>query len=211
MGLSKFRRALNQPLSSNLIIGKLELNLKTLIFNLFRAKTLFFRYFLRPDYSIKGFFDPFQESISSLNCIYETVFPRYTLILSGFRRVSSFWLINFIFNFLLFLQIKFQSNLKRLKFVFLLYSYNPPDLHSLFPKIHQIWRHATASSIFCVFGKSFFLRKVKNLNFWELWFFVQKKTSKSLRYYWLQCMHFSFWYSRVLFSTVLATWCSLFL
>ena len=139
--------------------------MKTLIFNPF--KTLFFRYFLRPDYSIKGFFDPFQESISSLNCIYETVFPRYTLILSGFRRVSSFWrlLFNFIFNFLLFLQIKFQSNLKRLKFVFLLYSYNPPDLHSLFPKIHQIWRHATASSIFCVFGKSLFLLKFQNFKF----------------------------------------------
>ena len=67
-----------------------------------------------------------------------------------------------MWNFLLFQ--KNQSNLKLLKFVFLLYSDNPPDLHSLFPKIHQIWRHATASSIFCVFGKSLFLQKFQNFN-----------------------------------------------
>lgn len=41
-------------------------------------------YFLQSGNSYSSFFDPFQGDIENLSCIYETVYPRYSLILSGF-------------------------------------------------------------------------------------------------------------------------------
>jgi len=40
-------------------------------------------YFLQVDSLYGSFYDPFQADIENLSCIYETVYPRYSLILSG--------------------------------------------------------------------------------------------------------------------------------
>lgn len=63
----------------------------------YQAKQLtlhYWYYFLQAESRDNLFFNPFQDEVENISCIYETVYPRYSIIISGF--CSSFFFTLFL-------------------------------------------------------------------------------------------------------------------